>query len=85
MRTYTCDYAAIDPQTLVEAVEYALPGASAIWKDIDEESFKVTVYGADERLDEILEPYLYTHPADWDDCDYECGFDPYCGCYTDDC
>lgn len=20
-----------------------------------------------------------------DDCDYECGFDPYCGCYTDDC
>lgn len=20
-----------------------------------------------------------------DDCDYEVGFDPYCGCYTDDC
>ena len=20
-----------------------------------------------------------------DDCDCECGFDPYCGCYTDDC
>ena len=22
---------------------------------------------------------------DPDDCDYEVGFDPYCGCYTDDC
>lgn len=21
----------------------------------------------------------------FDDCDYEVGFDPYCGCYTDDC
>lgn len=20
-----------------------------------------------------------------DDCDYEVGFDPYCGCFTDDC
>ena len=20
-----------------------------------------------------------------DDCDYECGFDPYAGCFTDDC
>lgn len=22
---------------------------------------------------------------DYDDCDYECGFDPYMGCFTDDC
>lgn len=22
---------------------------------------------------------------DPDNCDYEVGFDPYCGCYTDDC
>ena len=22
---------------------------------------------------------------DYDDCDYEIGFDPYMGCYTDDC
>lgn len=21
----------------------------------------------------------------YDDCDYECGFDPYMGCFTDDC
>ena len=22
---------------------------------------------------------------DYDDCDNDCGFDPYLGCYTDDC
>ncbi len=22
---------------------------------------------------------------DYDDCDYECGYDPYMGCFTDDC
>ena len=22
---------------------------------------------------------------DWDNCDDDCGFDPYMGCYTDDC
>lgn len=25
-------------------------------------------------------------PEDYpDDCDFEMGFDPYCGCFTDDC
>ena len=24
-------------------------------------------------------------PEDYDNCDYETGFDPYMGCYTDDC
>ena len=24
-------------------------------------------------------------PEIWDDCDNDCGFDPYMGCYTDDC
>lgn len=23
--------------------------------------------------------------GDWDNCDDDCGFDPYLGCYTDDC
>ena len=27
----------------------------------------------------------YFFGADDDDCDDECGFDPYAGCYTDDC
>lgn len=34
-----------------------------------------TIFGADEE--EECEPP--------DDCDYEVGFDPYSGCFTDDC
>ena len=89
MKSYTCDYALIDPATLVGAIGYAFPGSTAIWMDVDEETFEVTVYGvADglmDELDDVVAPYCYTHPSDWDDCDYECGFDPYMGCYTDDC
>ena len=25
------------------------------------------------------------YPGDYDDCDYEVGYDPYMGCSTDDC
>ena len=85
MKSYICGYALIDPQTLVEAIEYAFPKASAIWQDIDEGSFEISVSGADDRLDDILAPYCYADASDWDDCDYECGFDPYLGCFTDDC
>ena len=87
MKSYLIDYASISPDTMVDAIEYAFPKASTIWTDIDEDSFEVEVIGEfdAEVLDEVMEPHLYTHPADWDDCDYECGFDPYCGCYTDDC
>ena len=86
-RTYLIDYASISPDTIVDAIEYAFPKASAIWTDIDEDSFEVEVIGEfdAETLDEVMEPHLYTHPSDWDDCDYECGFDPYEGCYTYDC
>lgn len=34
------------------------------------------IFGADPEEDECEPP---------DDCDYEVGFDPYCGCFTDDC
>ena len=38
-----------------------------------------------EDIDE--EDYNYTEEIEeeWDDADDECGFDPYLGCYTDDC
>lgn len=29
--------------------------------------------------------YYAEETDDYDDCDYEVGFDPYLGCYTDDC
>ena len=89
MKSYTCEYALIDPETLVDAIEYAFPGSSALWTEVDEETFEVTVCGVIgelmDELDDVVAPYCYTHSSDWDDCDYECGFDPYCGCYTDDC
>jgi hypothetical protein len=31
--------------------------------------------------DEVKEAEL----EEWDDCDNDCGFDPYLGCFTDDC
>ena len=84
-RTFTCDYAVIDPQTLARLIASA--GAMVSWRDIDEESFEVIVVSSApiEGLDDLVEPYLYTYPSDWDDCECECGFDPYMGCYTDDC
>ena len=90
MKTYTCEYCVIDPVTLVGAIQYAFKGALAFWRDLDEETFEVAVYGVPaeqmDELDDVLAPYLYTHPSDWDDdCDYEVGFDLYGGCYTDDC
>lgn len=87
MRFFTCDYAVTDPQTLAALIEYRFAGATVSWRDIDEESFEIVVVSNTpiEGLDDLVEPYLYTYPSDWDDCDYECGFDPYMGCYTDDC
>ena len=87
MKSYTCEYALIDPATLVGAIAYAFPGSTAIWTDVDEETFEVTVYGVTDldELDDVLAPYIFDPNPSWDDCDYECGFDPYCGCYTDDC
>lgn len=89
MKSYTCEYALIDPATLVGTIEHAFPGSTAIWTDVDEETFEVTVYGVAgelmDELDDVVAPYCYTATSDWDDCDCDCGFDPYMGCYTDDC
>ena len=41
--------------------------------DEDEETEDINEEGEDENED------------DWDDADDDCGFDPYLGCYTDDC
>lgn len=87
MRTYLCDYAVADPQTLTLRIESRFAGARVSWQDIDEESFEIIVVSdiGFEGLDDLVEPYLYTYPSDWDYCDDECGFDPYLGCYSDDC
>lgn len=87
MKSYFIDYEAISPDTLIGAIEYAFQGATATWGDVDDDCFEVTVYGVTDldELDNALAPYLFDFYPDWDDCDDECGYDPYCGCYTDDC
>ena len=89
MKSYTCEYALIDPVALAGVIKHAFPGSTAIWTDVDEETFEVTVYGVAgelmDELDDVVAPYCYTATSDWDDCDWDCGFDPYMGCYTDDC
>ena len=64
MKTYTCEYGIVDPVTLVGAIEYAFKGVIAIWQDIDEDTFEITVYGVPaeqmDELDDALAPYLYT-------------------------
>lgn len=47
---------------------------------------------SDDELDEIvaiahdeLMDREYSEEAEYDDSDLEIGFDPYLGCYTDDC
>ena len=73
MKTYICDYASISPDTMVDAIEYAFPHASAIWRDKDEDSFEVTVIGVPgemmDELDDVLAPYLLVDPSDkwWED------------------
>ena len=39
----------------------------------------------DEETEDIDEEEFDEDEDDWDDADDDCGFDPYLGCYTDDC
>lgn len=39
----------------------------------------------DEETEDIDEEEFDENEDDWDDADDDCGFDPYLGCYTDDC
>lgn len=54
--------------------EFAGKEASLVWDENGEE----VAFFDPENPDECGEP-------DWDGCDDDCGFDPYMGCYTDDC
>jgi hypothetical protein len=87
MKSYLIDYAAISPDTLTDAIEYAFKGATVLWEDVDEDSFEVTVYDVTDldELDNVLAPYIFEPLLDLDDIDDDCGFDPYAGCYTYDC
>lgn len=61
MKSYLIDYAAIAPDILIDIIESAFRGAVAIWVDVDEDSFEVTVYGVTDldELDDVLAPYIF--------------------------
>ena len=85
----TCPFCGADHSVIVDFNEYsawqggeliqrAMPTASATEREQLISGIcpkcQEAVFGAD---DEECEPP--------DDCDYEVGFDPYMGCFTDDC
>ena len=60
MKTVIIEYAAIDPVTLVQKIEKAFPSAMAIYTDIDEDYFELSVWECTdlEMLEDILAEYV---------------------------
>lgn len=60
MKTVIIDYSTIAPDVLVMKVEKAFPGVMAIYKDIDEDYFELTVWGCTdlEMLEDVLAEYV---------------------------
>ena len=60
MKTVIIEYAVIDPVTLINKIEKAFPGAMAIFSDIDEDYFELSVWGCNdlEILEDMLAEYV---------------------------
>ena len=60
MKTVIIEYAVIDPITLINKIEKAFPGAMAIFTDIDEDYFELSVWGCTdlEMLEDVLAEYV---------------------------
>ena len=60
MKTVIIEYEVISPAVLVMKIEKAFPGAMAIYKDIDEDYFELTVWGCTdlEMLEDVLAEYV---------------------------
>lgn len=60
MKTVIIEYAVIDPVTLINKIEKAFPSAMAIYKDIDEDFFELSVWCCKdlEMLEDILAEYM---------------------------
>ena len=62
MKHYLIDYAAISPDTMCDALEYAFPTASVSWRDADADCFEVCVIGVLDldELDDVVAPYIFS-------------------------
>ena len=60
MKTVIIEYAMIDPVTLINKIEKAFPGAMAIYTDINEDYFELSVWGCNdlEMLEDVLAEYI---------------------------
>ena len=60
MKTVIIEYAVIDPMTLINKIERGFPGAMAIFTDIDEDYFELSVWGCTdlEMLEDVLAEYV---------------------------
>ena len=59
MKTVIIEYAVIDPITLINKIERGFPGVMAIFTDIDEDYFELSVWGCTdlEMLEDVLAEY----------------------------
>lgn len=60
MKTVIIEYAVIDPVTLINKIEKAFPGAMAIYNDIDENYYELSVWDCTdlEMLEDLLAEYV---------------------------
>ena len=60
MKTVIIEYAVIDPITLINKIERGFPGVMAIFTDIDEDYFELSVWGCTdlEMLEDVLAEYV---------------------------
>ena len=60
MKTVIIEYAVIDPVTLINKIEKAFPGTMAIFTDIDEDYFELSVWDCTdlEGLEDMLAEYV---------------------------
>ena len=59
MKTVIIEYAVINPITLINKIERGFPGVMAIFTDIDEDYFELSVWGCTdlEMLEDVLAEY----------------------------
>lgn len=60
MKTVIIEYAVIDPVTLINKIEKAFPGAMAIYNDIDEDYYELSIWDCTdlEMLEDLLAEYV---------------------------
>ena len=60
MKTVIIEYAVTDPVTLINRIERTFPGAMAIFSDIDEDYFELSVWDCNdlEMLEDVLAEYV---------------------------